>query len=174
MTITVVSGTNRANSMTINVAKKYMELLEQQDCKAKFLDLRVAFESTPTNQNYGKLEDSFEQEIESKIKGVDKFVFVFPEYNGSFPGILKYFIDLTPPPFLKGKKAGLIGVSSGRAGNIVGLDQFTTILHHLKVNVMCSKPKLSGIEQLMDEDFNLFDDFSIKSLEKHAQDLILF
>ena len=139
-----------------------------------FLDLRVAFESTPVNQVYGKLENSFEQICKTHIEEVDKFVFIMPEYNGSFPGVLKYFIDMTPPPFFRGKKAAVVGVSSGRAGNLRGLDQFTSILNHLKVEVLANKPKLSGIESLVDADRNLQDDFTIKSLEAHAQEIVDF
>lgn len=160
--------------MTLQVAKKYIEIIEKQGDTALLLDLRVAFESTPVNQVYGKLENSFEQICKSHIEEVDKFVFIMPEYNGSFPGVLKYFIDMAPPPFFKGKKAGVIGVSSGRAGNLRGLDQFTSILNHLKVDVMANKPKLSGIESLVDVDRNLLDDFTIKSLEKHAQEIVDF
>jgi len=81
---------------------------------------------------------------------------------------------MVPPPFFKEKKAALVGVSSGRAGNMRGMDQFTAILNHLKVDVLSSKPKLSGIESLVDADNNLQDDYTIKSLEQHAKDIVDF
>jgi len=170
MRITIISSTNRANSMTAQVAKKYTEIIEKQGDTPLLLDLRVAFENTPINQVYGKLENSFEQICKTHIEEVDRFVFIMPEYNGSFPGILKYFMDMVPPPFFKGKKAALIGVSSGRAGNLRGMDQFSSVLNHLKVSVYHGKPKLSGIESLVDADNNLQDDFTIKSLTEHAED----
>jgi len=48
------------------------------------------------------------------------------------------------------------------------MDQFTNILNYLKVNVLFSKPKLSGIGQLMDGD-RLVDEASIELLESHAE-----
>ncbi len=174
MRITIVSGTNRANSMTMKVAEKYAEIVEGQGDVPLILNLREVFESTAVNQVYGKMENSFEQISKSHIEEVDKFVFIMPEYNGSFPGVLKYLIDLVPPKFFAGKKAGVIGVSAGRAGNLRGLDQFSSILNHLKVSVLHTKPLLSTIDSLVDSESNLQDDFTLKLLEKHAAELAVF
>ncbi len=45
-----------------------------------------------------------------------KFIFIIPEYNGTFPGVLKAMID-NSDIIRYHKKAILTGVSSGRAGN---------------------------------------------------------
>ena len=67
----------------------------------------------------------------------EKFVFIFPEYNGSIPGVLKLLIDsMDPKRSFQDKKASLIGIASGRAGNLRGLDHLAAILHHMKVTVM--------------------------------------
>ena len=50
------------------------------------------------------------------------------------------------------KKAALVGVSSGHAGALRPLDQFTSVLHYLQVEVYSGKPKLSSIEALLDDD----------------------
>ena len=102
-----------------------------------------------------------------------KFVFVIPEYNGSFPGVLKAFIDSLDFLKLSGKKAALIGLSSGHAGGLRALDHFTEILHHLKIEVYSDKPKLSGIEKLID-DTQLIDDKSIERLKKMLGNFIEF
>ncbi|MEQ9230778.1 MAG: NAD(P)H-dependent oxidoreductase, partial [Cyclobacteriaceae bacterium] len=52
--------------------------------------------------------------IRQKMLDAEKYVFFVPEYNGSFPGILKTFIDgLKYPQTFKGKKCALVGISSG-------------------------------------------------------------
>ena len=46
--------------------------------------------------------------IQEIVTKTDKFIFVIPEYNGSFPGVLKVFIDACsfPESFYE-KKAAL-------------------------------------------------------------------
>jgi NAD(P)H-dependent FMN reductase len=101
-------------------------------------------------------------------------VFIIPEYNGSFPGILKAFIDCVPPRFFHGKKAGLVGVSSGHAGSLRSMDQFTNVLNYLQVSVLHSKPKLSGIEKIIDSERELNDSETINRLREHSALMLKF
>ena len=82
----------------------------------------------------------------------DKFWFVFPEYNGGIPGMLKLFLDAISVRAYKatfhGKKACLTGISTGRAGNLRGLDQLTNILNYLQVIVHPNKVPISSISRL--------------------------
>ena len=65
---------------------------------------------------------------------------------------------------MAGKKACLIGLSSGHAGALRALDHITCVLHHLKIEVYSNKPKLSGIDKLIDET-EIVDVQTIKRLE---------
>jgi len=90
------------------------------------------------------------------IKPASKFIFIAPEYNGSIPGFLKLFIDACEvKPCYHGKKACLVGVASGRAGNLRGMDHLTNILNHLKMTVYHNKLPISSIGNLVDEKGNL-------------------
>lgn len=105
--------------------------------------------------------------------GCDKLIFVVPEYNGGFPGILKAFIDACPSNVFYGKKAGLIGLSAGRSGSLRAMDQLTNVLNYLQVNVYFAKPKLSGIDDLVKSE-ELVDTESLDILKKHASGFIEF
>jgi NAD(P)H-dependent FMN reductase len=79
-------------------------------------------------------------------------VFVIPEYNGSFPGVLKTFIDgLRHPDSLANKKIALVGVSSGVLGNAVGLSHFDDVLSYLNANVLGFRIKLGNINSYFRE-----------------------
>ena len=82
------------------------------------------------------------------------------------PGILKLFIDSISPKLWQHKKAALVGLSAGRAGNLRGLDDVTNILHYLQMEVLSKKPKLSVFDTLVDENRILVDPDSIKLLEQ--------
>lgn len=76
---------------------------------------------------------------------------MIPEYNGGYPGILKAFVDAVPPKHFRGKKAALTGISSGKAGALKAMDDFTGILHYLQAEVLSDKPKFTDIENAFNE-----------------------
>jgi chromate reductase, NAD(P)H dehydrogenase (quinone) len=148
--ITVISSTNRPNSNTLKVAGEYVKILENAGVNCRLLDLRKLPKGFLFDECFGNRTPEFEQGIIQNIVNSDKFVFVIPEYNGGFPGVLKGFVDAVPPKSFSFKKAALIGVSTGHAGNLRGTDSFTNVLNYLKVSVYFDKPKLSSVDKLLD------------------------
>ena len=136
--ITVISGTSRKDSMTLRVAKYYQNCLAQHTDEVKLLSLE--------DMELGKRGDDLLKIEEELLIPTEKFVFVMPEYNGSFPGILKMMIDNSDiRKCWWHKKALLVGVADGRAGNLRGMEHMTNILHYIKVNVHYNKIPLSKI-----------------------------
>ena len=85
------------------------------------------------------------------LKLLEKFIFILPEYNACFPGIVKTMIDNSDiKKCWWHKKALLTGISEGRAGNIRGLEHMTSILHYMRVNVHYNKLILSRIKTEID------------------------
>lgn len=170
--ITVISCTNRPQSNTIKVAKHYVQLMEEQGVSPKFL----SFEDLPHDIAFSELfrrrTDNFQQLLNEFIISAQKFVFIAPEYNGSYPGILKVFLDAVPPELNRGKKAALIGTAGGRAGNLRGMDHLTDVLHYLHIHVHPNKLPISGITNLLDEEGRIKDEYTIGVLEKHVKDVI--
>ncbi len=140
--ITIISGTNRQGSNTIKVAEQYQHLLAEKGIEACFLSLE-GLQVNERNATIEKLEN--ELLIPSR-----KFIFVSPEYNGSFPGVLKSLIDSTDiQKVWWGKKALLTGVSTGRAGNLRGMEHLTSVLHYVKVVVHPNKLPISVVDKLL-------------------------
>ena len=154
--ITIISGTNRKESNSLKVAKSYQILLKYKGLESQILDLS----KLPINfvQNmYGEHSEEVKELIDKKIAKVSNFVFVIPEYNGTYTGMVKLFLDGISPKNFNHKNTILVGVASGRAGNIVGLEHFTTVLNHLKIEVLSNKMILSGIENLINENGEIID-----------------
>lgn len=140
---TIISGTNRIGSHTEKVAEEYRRLLFEKNIEATILSLK----------NLDVLHRSEEfLKVESEILiPTKKFVFILPEYNGTFPGVLKAMIDNTDiAKVWYHKKALLTGISSGRAGNLRGIDHLAASLHYLKMNVHYNKLPISVIDKVMD------------------------
>ena len=123
---------------------------------------------------YGKRSAEFEP-VQEIITNTQKFLFIIPEYNGSFPGVLKVFVDACsfPESFYE-KKAVLTGLSSGKYGNIRGIDHFTGVCHYMHLHVMSLKVHISEINKEFDENYNLFKKDTVKFTDEQMDKFILF
>ncbi len=136
--ILIVATTNRKNSKTYKVAEYYQNILNKYDAESEILSLEHLpedFAFTALYENSGK-NAAFNQHKERMAKA-DKFVFIVPEYNGSFPGVLKTFIDgLGWPNALSRKKIALVSISDGALGGAHALSHLTDIFHYLNSHVL--------------------------------------
>ncbi|MCH2199993.1 MAG: NAD(P)H-dependent oxidoreductase [Flavobacteriales bacterium] len=168
----VITGTNRPNSMSELVAKAYGFQLEENGVTPTHIHLK----DLPRDFVFA---DAWEEKsplmnnLINTMEEATKYIFVIPEYNGGFPGVLKAFIDCIPPTVLHGKKAGLIGVSSGMAGAARGMDQFTNVLNYLQVNVLYKKPKFSQIDKAV-QDGAINNERMSNLMTEHAQRMVSF
>lgn len=152
--ITIISGTNRKNSTTEIVAKHYFDNIKNlTDSPVKYLSLQSIpldtlnpdmYEESGQSPALQRLQDEY-------LVDAQKWVIVLPEYNGSYPGVLKLFLDAVSvrkyKETFKNKKLGLVGVASGRGGNLRGLDQLTNSMNYLGFSVMANKLPLSQINR---------------------------
>ena len=151
--ITVISGTNRADSFTAQIAEFYFKELLSKGISTQFLDLKV-HEPWKRDEAFIAMEDKF-------LRHATHLIFVLPEYNGSYPGVLKMLIDQSDVPHCwRHKKALLTGVSTGRQGNLRGLEHFTGSLMHMQMYVEPNRLPISVVHTLFDEQGNLNDQTS--------------
>lgn len=148
----VIVGTNRPNSSTQKLAQYYQQVLETRGVSSEIItlaDLPPDFAFSALYQNAGKHPEF--QVYQEKIDGGDKFVFLVPEYNHSFPGALKTFLDgLRYPDTFQGKKVALVGLSAGVLGNAVGLSHLSDILSYMGADVLGLRLKFGQFYQHFD------------------------
>ena len=173
-TITVISGTNRPESYTRLVAQEYVKMLMDSGVEVKMLSLEDLPNDFIVSDLYGKRSERMDAIISELINNVNKFVFVVPEYNGSYPGIVKLFLDSIPPRMWTYKKASIVGVSTGQAGNLRGQEHLTGVLNYLKVNVHYNKPRFSSVDRLFSEDKQNMNEEARKRLSESMHQLIEF
>lgn len=149
--IYIISGTNRENALSLEIAHIYKNEIENLGAKAEIIDLKELPEdyiAAALYDNAGAHEGMVE--LRKKMKEGKKFVFIIPEYNGSFPGVLKAFIDgLEFPHTFTNKKCALVGVSSGIQGGVLAMSHMTDILNYCGSHVLARKVKLAGIGKNM-------------------------
>jgi NAD(P)H-dependent FMN reductase len=171
--LTIVSASNRNKNQTSIFAKACEAILKKKGIEVNYLGLDEIPSETNLKDVYKYGESVFTKISEDKIQSVSKFLFVIPEYNGSYPGILKLFIDGILPKDFNGKKASMIGISSGFAGNIRGMDHFCDVLNYIDVNVMPKKLSIAKIDSLI-ENGELIEKATFESIEKHLDKFLSF
>mgnify|MGYP001038193600 CR=1 FL=1 len=173
--ITIISCTNRAQSISRVVSEYYQSLLAEHQTKAQIIDLQGLpkdFIFSALYGNSGKNE-AFNIYGDQIAKG-EKFVFVVPEYNGSFPGVLKAFIDgLEYPSKLADKKVALVGLSSGMQGSALALSHLTDILSYLGANLLGMRVKLPKVEENL-KNGKITNDLYNQLLREQVAKLIAF
>lgn len=173
--IGIIIGTNRHNSLSRKVGNYYQSLLKTYGEESQIIDLSelpTDFAFSALYQNSGKNEafNSFQKIIDE----TKKFVFIVPEYNGSFPGVLKTFFDgLRYPDTFNNKKAALVGISAGVLGNAVGLGHLNDILSYMGTDVLGLRMKLGSMKTHFNGDEFTFEIYR-NLLEKQAKTLIAF
>jgi chromate reductase len=149
--LAILSCTNRPNSNTLKVAEIYRGLLSERGVQTMMLDFCDLPREIAFSETFGNRSAAFDRIVQRFVVPCTKFIFIVPEYNGSFPGILKVFLDSTHPNEWHDKDACLVGISDGRAGNLRGLEHLTGILNYLKVHVYHDKLPISVISKVMDQ-----------------------
>jgi NAD(P)H-dependent FMN reductase len=93
------------------------------------------------------------EQFRSRLEDVDAFVIASPEYNGSFPGLLKNAIDWVsryrPQPF-NAKQGMLISASPSMAGGNRGLWALRVPLEHLGARMYPDMFSLAQAHQAFD------------------------
>ncbi|MCC9169090.1 NADPH-dependent FMN reductase [Pontibacter harenae] len=172
--ITIISGTNRPGSNALKVAEYYKKRLQEKGQEANLLSLTELPATLIESDLYGNRSDEFAK-IQALVSSTQKLLFVIPEYNGSFPGVLKAFIDACEfPASFYDKKAALVGISSGRQGNLRGVDHFTGVANHMHLHIMPLKIYLSGVEAELDENGDLYQESTVKVVDEQMDKFISF
>lgn len=164
---TIIAGTNRDDSNTLRVAQEYQSFLQEEGIAAKIFSLKK-LKSLHRDDEFISLENEF-------LRPAKKYIFIVPEYNGAFPGVLKLMIDLTD---LKnvwyGKKVLFTGIATGRSGNLRGLDALSNISNYIKMQVLPNKIPLSVIHQELDETGKFHKPETVQTIREQIKEFIDF
>jgi NAD(P)H-dependent FMN reductase len=166
--ITIISGSSRADNNTKKVALEYQRLL-----KENFNE--TAHMYALDNINGTQRDEAFVSAEAELLIPATKFIIVLPEYNGSYPGILKLMIDNTDVKKVwANKKVLLVGVATGRAGNLRGMEHLTGSLMHMKMLVHPNRLPISLVDKLMDAEKRFNDEGTLKAIHSQLNEFVLF
>jgi chromate reductase len=172
--VTIIASTNRPNSSTLKLAQYYQKQLLEKGLEANLLSLMDLPADIINTDLYGKRSFQF-QAIQDIITATQKFLFVIPEYNGSFPGVLKVFIDACDfPDSFYDKKAALVGLSSGKYGNIRGIEHFNGVCAYVHLNIMPLRIHIANIKTEINAEGNLYLPDTIKFTDEQMDKFVKY
>lgn len=172
--IVVIAGTNRPDSNTIKVARLVENTLRGCGEDVSLLDLSRLPRELFAPSSYAAKPTSF-QPFQDMVLAAAGIVTVVPEYNGSFPGVLKYFIDMLQfPESLVGKPAAFVGLSSGRWGAVRAVEQLEMVFQYRHAHLYGRRVFLPNIASLVDEQGRLSKPVISDRLEAAMRDFAVF
>lgn len=165
--ITIISGTNRKDSNTFKIAKEYQQILRGKGIEAAIFSLEDV-----DVLNYDVAFEQIENEI---LIPTSHFIIISPEYNGSFPGVLKLLIDNSRSHNLWfHKKALLTGVATGRAGNLRGMDHLADVLNYLMITVHPNKLPISVVDSVVSSEGKIIDAHTLHAINQQLDEFIFW
>ncbi len=126
LNVPVILGTTRRGRMSAHVARFVTsELAKRPGVATELID--IAEISLPVDGAGDQIKDPV---FSQKMENADGLVIVAPEYNHSFPGLLKHVLDTCLEEYIH-KAAGIVGVSAGPFGGTRVVQSLLPVLREL-------------------------------------------
>jgi chromate reductase, NAD(P)H dehydrogenase (quinone) len=172
--ITLIVGTNRPGSNTRKVAGQVEEIYSRFKTPLHVLDLAKLPPEIYSPASYAEKPKSFKPFADAILQSAGLHV-VTPEYNGSVPGVLKYFIDmLNFPESFERRPVCFTGLSAGVWGALRPVEQLQAIFGYRNAYLYPERVFLPQIHSLLDESGRIKDAELLERLEKQAAGFLGF
>lgn len=172
--ITLIVGTNRPGSNTRKVAAHLEEFYNALNVPLHVLDLGALPPEIFSPASYGEKPKSFQPFADAVLQSAGLHV-VTPEYNGSLPGILKYFIDMLPfPESFEQRPVCFTGLAAGIWGALRPVEQLQAIFGYRNAHIFPGRVFLPQIHNLLDESGRLKDAELLARLKTQAEGFVQF
>lgn len=167
LNIPVILGTARRGRSTGNVARFMVdEVAKRDNVTTELID--IADVPMPVHDAGEAIKDPG---FAAKMTAADALVIVTPEYNHSFPGLLKHVLDSCLKEYIH-KAAGIVGVSSGPFGGTRVIENLVPVLRELGLVTIFYDVNFGNSKKAFDEAGNLADDAYVRRTDRFLKELI--
>ena len=167
LSIPVILGTTRKGRMSAHAARFMVEQIERrQDVTTDLIDLSKL--PAPIDDAGESIKDPAFAE---KMTMADALVLVTPEYNHSFPGLLKHVLDSCLKEYIH-KAAGIVGVSAGPFGGVRAIQDFLPVIRELGLVNIFWDVNFGNVATVFDASGKLLDEAFITRADKFLDELV--
>ncbi len=148
--LTLIVGTNRPGSHTRKVARQVEEIYRELNVPLEVVDLAELPAEIFSPASYSQKPPSFSR-FSAAILNSTGLIVVTPEYNGSVPGVLKYFIDMLKfPESFEGRPVCFVGLAAGMWGALRPVEQLQMICGYRHALLYPERVFMPRINELLD------------------------
>ncbi|MBE8222072.1 MAG: NAD(P)H-dependent oxidoreductase [Bdellovibrionales bacterium] len=172
--IYIISGTDRQGSKSLIVANQLLKFYNLNNASAEIIDLKNLSLNKLHGLSYN--QDSIPEDLKIVFKKIAKakaLHIVCPEYNGSYPGILKFFIDYWKfPDSFDGKFVSFVGLG-GRFAGLRPVEHLMQVFSYRNAILFPQRVFLDNVWDMI-KDETLTDKTILDRLQKQVEDFCKF
>lgn len=172
--MTLLAGTNRPGSNTRKVARELEGIYRELGVPLRVLDLAELPAEIFHPSAYADKPESFRVFAQGILDALG-LVVVTPEYNGSLPGVLKYFIDMLKfPESFEGRPVCFVGLGAGMWGALRPVEQLQMIFGYRNAYLYPQRVFIPAVNTVLDDAGRLKDTELLGRLKAQAAGFIDF
>lgn len=167
LSIPVILGTARKGRMSARPAQFVLERLSRREgVETELIDITTI--PLPVDDAGEAIKDP---SYAAKMARADALIIVTPEYNHSFPGLLKHVLDSCLEEYIH-KAAGVVGVSAGSFGGSRVIQNILPMLRELGLMTIFTDLHFGSIHKVFDDSGNLLEPAFSERVDNFLDELI--
>lgn len=167
--ITLLVGTNRPDANSRKIALEVEAIYKSLSIKTRTLDLINLPSELFAPEAYANKPETFKPFTEAILSAKGLHV-ITPEYNGGFPGVLKYFIDMLPfPESFEGRAVAFTGLAAGQFGALRPVEQLQQLFSYRNGYLYPNRVFIPGVNSVLDDSGKLTDEKLKQRLTSQAE-----
>ena len=172
--LTLIVGTNRPGSNSRKVARHVEETYAALSVPLKVLDLANLPAEIFSPSSYAEKPASFAPFSQGVLQA-EGLIVVSPEYNGSVPGVLKYFIDMLKfPESFEQRPVCFVGVAAGMWGALRPVEQLQMIFGYRNAHVFPERVFIPKVFEVLDAGGRIKDAELLERLRAQQKGFVEF
>lgn len=170
----VVSGTNRRDSASARIAAQIALHLRAQGQEVELIDLLGLSPAVLDPDAYFN-RPACMAPYQAAIDGSLGMITVVPEYNGSFPGILKLWIDMLEfPRTFRDLPCAFVGLAAGSWGGLRPVEQLEQVFNYRNALIYSQRTFIPAVHDALDEESRLKDEVMQGRLQLQLDGFVQF
>lgn len=167
LNIPVILGTSRKGRASVHAAALLADLLNRRvGVSSEVID--IASLPLPVDDAGEAIKNAA---FSATIGAADGLVIVAPEYNHSFPGLLKHALDSCLSEYIH-KAVGLVGVSSGPFAGIRVVQSLLPVMRELGLVTIFWDINIGQVGKVFAEDGRLLDEAFVRRSDRFIRELM--
>ncbi|KYG63939.1 flavoprotein [Bdellovibrio bacteriovorus] len=164
----IISGTDRPGSNTLKISKFIQSIYKDLGEDVEIMDLQELKKHLHGDLLYGTPSEGITPYLQ-KVLSSDGLIVVSPEYNGSMPGILKYFIDhMKFPDSFEYRPVCFVGLGI-MWGGLRPVEHLQGVFGYRNAFIFPERVFLMNVHKSVDADGQVIDATAKSLLIKQAQ-----